>query len=463
MRSIDEITDLPEVGPQSREGHIPFSISNEALEESILAGDELHDSVVRLAMRGYSRERLESLLDESTAKTERPDRWRDVMESDLPRAIKSAAAKKQRDLERMLANMPIPPKTEGAALATPPEAPLFARVSDMTAVHRSAEWLIGGHIEHPTLSVLFGDPEAGKSFAAIDWACCVATGRRWNGKKVLHGPVLYLAGEGFNGLSNRFLAWRLHNGVSQQAWDAADLFVLRRAVDLLDHRAGTELWAAVEALGVKPVLIVVDTLSRMTPGMNESAADEMSKFVQWCDKTKSAFNCTILVVHHSGVSDKSRVRGSSVLKGATDVEIGAAKEKDGRLKLFNTKMKEGRRFADRLFQFGDVTLPWVRQPEEEGDAPRNETSAVLVASDEPAEPKKEKRNGPIDLLLDVIRTSGGKIDNHEALEAFVSQRGGDRETARKRFYDARKKGIDAGTILFAPEDNLLRMPLLALS
>src|SRR5690606_16993437 len=113
-------------------------------------------------------------------------------------------------------------------LVTPPEGDMFARVSAMTKEYNPARWLIGGHVEHPTLTVLFGDPEAGKSFAAIDWACCVATGRRWNGKKVLAGPVLYLAGEGFNGLSKRFLAWRLHNGVDDAEWDGAELYVSRR-------------------------------------------------------------------------------------------------------------------------------------------------------------------------------------------------------------------------------------------
>jgi hypothetical protein len=428
------------------------AVSDRNLLDMLYDGEEVHNCITALAFRGWSEDAMREEVENSRIRELRGEKRYAQAFDDIRRGVTSAVEKRQKEIERKLAQIPPPPRP--ATVATPPEPDLFCRVADMTAVYRQSEWLIGGHIEHPTLCVLFGDPENGKSFVGIDWACCVATGRRWNGKRVLQGPVLYLAGEGFLGLSKRFLAWRLHNGISDADWKAAPLFVSRRAVDLLDLQAGQEMWATVEARAVTPRLIVIDTLSRMTPGMNESAADEMSKFVQWCDRTKAAFGCTILVVHHSGVGDKLRVRGSSVLKGATDVEIGAKKDGEGRLKLFNTKMKEARRFNDRFFVFQDVQLPWIRQPQEDGEIPQPETSAVLVACEAPAEGNPQ-RHSAVEQLRTIIRQSGGKLDNADALEQFVEVRGGNLETARKTFYKARKKGMDAGTLIFDEQTNLL--------
>lgn len=459
---VNRRVDLPRQGWLGTDTAAGRGVTTQVLADMLYDGEEVHNCITALAFRGWSEDELREAVENSRIRELRGEKRYAQALDDIRRGVSSAATKKQRDIERLLASIPPPPKSADAPLSTPSEDPLFSRVGEMTAVYRPTEWLVDGHIEHPTLSVIFGDSEVGKSFVVIDWVCSIATGRRWNGKKVLRGPVLYLAGEGFNGLSKRFLAWRLHNAVPEAEWNAAPLYVSRRAVDLLNFQAGAEMWAAVDALGVKPVLIVIDTLSRMTPGMNESAAEDMSKFVQWCDRTKSAFGCTILVVHHSGVGDKSRVRGSTVLRGATDVEIGAAREKDGRLKLFNTKMKEGRRFAERFFRFHDVTLPWIRQPDDDGEAPSHETSAVLIASDEPAGQAEKKANTAKDLLRTIIRDAGGKLDNGDALEQFIALKGGEREPARKRFYAVRKSAIDAGTVIFTPDDNLLRLPLMTL-
>ncbi|CAN2981135.1 hypothetical protein METHPM2_720002 [Pseudomonas sp. PM2] len=37
-------------------------------------------------------------------------------------------------------------------------------------------WLVHDYLEQSALAVLFGPPGKGKSFLALDLACCVATG-----------------------------------------------------------------------------------------------------------------------------------------------------------------------------------------------------------------------------------------------------------------------------------------------
>src|SRR4051812_37793236 len=63
------------------------------------------------------------------------------------------------------------------------------------------EWLIEGVIESSALGVLYGPPGCGKSFAALDWALSVATGKAWHGREVRQGAVVYVAGEGTTGVA----------------------------------------------------------------------------------------------------------------------------------------------------------------------------------------------------------------------------------------------------------------------
>ena len=67
-------------------------------------------------------------------------------------------------------------------------------------------WLIKDVMESKSIGMLFGAPASAKSFIAMDIAFCIATGIDWNGNKTKHGNVVYLAGEGSNGLGMRFKA-----------------------------------------------------------------------------------------------------------------------------------------------------------------------------------------------------------------------------------------------------------------
>jgi hypothetical protein len=84
----------------------------------------------------------------------------------------------------------------------------FKLIKACDLVVRSPEWLVHGLIEDNTLGLLFSDSESGKTFLAVDFALCVATGTPFHGKKVIRkGPVVYILGEGRNGFSRRLLAW----------------------------------------------------------------------------------------------------------------------------------------------------------------------------------------------------------------------------------------------------------------
>ena len=80
------------------------------------------------------------------------------------------------------------------------------KVNDLISTQPENQWLIEGIIEQDCIGMLFGKPASAKSFIALDIAYCVAQGIDWNGYTTSQGKVVYIAGEGFNGLSKRFKA-----------------------------------------------------------------------------------------------------------------------------------------------------------------------------------------------------------------------------------------------------------------
>ena len=79
-------------------------------------------------------------------------------------------------------------------------------ISDVVAIKPSNQWLIKSHLEVESIAMIFGAPACAKSFLAMDIAFCVAIGIDWNGNSTKQGGVIYLAGEGHNGISKRFKA-----------------------------------------------------------------------------------------------------------------------------------------------------------------------------------------------------------------------------------------------------------------
>jgi len=109
----------------------------------------------------------------------------------------------------------------------------FSRVDSLKLTE--IKWIVDDYIESDSLAQVFGDPGGGKSFVAIDIACCVATGSAWHGHQVKQGAVFYIAGEGHNGLARRFKAWELGNGISLSG---APIFKSHRAAQLYDANRG---------------------------------------------------------------------------------------------------------------------------------------------------------------------------------------------------------------------------------
>ena len=213
----------------------------------------------------------------------------------------------------------------------------LVRASDL--VSKEPEFVVEGILETDSLAQIFGDPQCGKSFIGIDIAACVATGTPFHGRQVKKGSVIFVAGEGHSGLRRRLSAWEKHNNVSI---NGVSLFISKMPAQFLEEQSALSVQIAIDEIVSregKPELIIIDTVARNFGPGDENATQDMGRFVAALDHLKVRYACTVLLIHHSGHSDKNRGRGATALKAALDAEFKAEKHGET-ITLKNTKMKD---------------------------------------------------------------------------------------------------------------------------
>jgi RecA-family ATPase len=153
------------------------------------------------------------------------------------------------------------------------------------------DWLIEGLLAQDSFAVLFGAPEAGKSFLALDFAASIATGKKFLGLfplgKDAQGDVFYIVGESGNRFPKRIRAWE----VAKNKGEKIPFFGLNGPVDMTDLRQVEALVVAIRAaVGERKLrLFVVDTLARCFGALDENSTKDMNAFVAGCDMLRSAF------------------------------------------------------------------------------------------------------------------------------------------------------------------------------
>lgn len=278
------------------------------------------------------------------------------------------------------------------SLVERPDRLLLCRFDDLIS-RPPAPWQIRGVLRESSVMLLYGRRGCYKSFLALDMAASLATGIPWQGHPVLKGGlVIYVAGEGGGGMVQRCRAWTEVRKVLPSAVNmrfitepvictatSEDMDVLiyriQEAIDyspagFIDPLTGHEF--AHPTAREWPVLIIIDTLARCFIG-NENHPDAMGEFIQGVDRLKSEFNCSIIVVHHTG-RDESRERGHTNLPGACDTIYRLDAEKNSSaLTLTCEKMKDGREPdpVELIHRTVDVTR-------RKGDDPDEELTSVVI-------------------------------------------------------------------------------------
>ena len=308
-------------------------------------------------------------------------------------------------------------------LLYPPVTDWLIHADDFSSQPAPISWQIKHWVQDKALMMVHGPSGGGKTFMVLDWMLSIASGKPdWFGHKVRGGRVVYLAGEGHHGLKGRVAAWKQHNGVK-----TLDMYLSKAGCDLNTPEGYQKVAESIRALDATPRTIVVDTLHRFLNG-DENSAQDAKTMLDACAALMAEFNCTVILVHHTGVSDESqhRARGSSAWKGALDIEVSVVPPKnDGAIAIVQRKSKDSE-MAETIH--ADLETVAINGWKDEDGEPV--TSAVLVKGSEPA---KSKSDGPLQKNMKTFERawfdSGAEDRNgtpylsRSALERFLEKDG----------------------------------------
>ncbi|WP_374086771.1 AAA family ATPase [Methylomicrobium lacus] len=241
---------------------------------------------------------------------------------------------------------------------------LFSLVpaSEMTNKPTSIEWILENFIEQGSLNLLFGEPGAGKSLFALDWAFCITAGLNWYDNRTKQTDVVIIAGEGFSGIQRRLKA--LEQKYTTKS--SYRLFISQQPAQFLNGKNAELVAEEIKKKCSSPGLVIIDTLHRNMDG-DENSSKDIGKFINHLDTFLKPLGAAVLIIHHSGHGNKERSRGSSSIRAAMDAEFSATNKND----LITLECHKAKDFEplDKLeFKLNPIELSWI-DDEEDDDEP----------------------------------------------------------------------------------------------
>ena len=136
------------------------------------------------------------------------------------------------------------------------------------------------------------------------------------------------------------------------------------------------LKAAIGKLPQPPSVVIIDTLSQTFSGDENSSSDIGTYLRMINSEIRASFNCTVIVIHHTGHSAAERPRGSSAITANLDFVLGVFKPdpEASRAKVGVHKMKDGDKVDDLYFNMTRLVLG--------EDSDGDEISSLVAAHDE---------------------------------------------------------------------------------
>lgn len=276
--------------------------------------------------------------------------------------------------------------------------------------------LIEGVLSYPASVLMVGATGVGKTFVALSFACCVASGHNWLGRRVERRRVLFVVGEGAYGLDKRISAW-------EQAWNNGTpvpdewLTVMVKPGSLKELSTWIQL-AGYARLGYG--LVVLDTFSSLPPDADETK-DAASIIRRLSDLSAAIDGCAVLV-HHPGWSDSARARGGYQLEANADEVLILRDVAEGSdlFTMLRKKVKDG----------PDGEVHWLRRSASHG-------SLIIEGS------RSDDATVPLRARILAVLTNYGDIG---ATGPQLMEEIGVDDKGRSGFYQALRKLRDEGSI-----------------
>ena len=219
----------------------------------------------------------------------------------------------------------------------------FARTKGFANFEPMSNWLINGYVTSEGITLVKGEPGSFKSFAVLDWACCITTGKPWLDCRVRPGMVVYVSACGAGGLRKRVKGWA---DTYNDGENIDDLLVVGDPVNFKDARKIDDLIREINSTcgahgTVK--LVIIDSIERCIGGHSDSYV------VRACDRIRAMVGSSVLVVKGSN-------NGDSELNAACDSEVIIKRVGNFEYVLTNTKQRDGDLMPCIEIQMSAITI-----------------------------------------------------------------------------------------------------------
>jgi hypothetical protein len=288
---------------------------------------------------------------------------------------------------------------------------VFVSEEQLEEMTKNVRWLVKGLVPEDSMGMIFGASGTYKSFIAIDMALHIAHGMDWAGLRTKQGPVAYIAAEGGAGISRRLKAWRNQFGLVE----TNNLHICITPFLLTAQEEMAHLKAAIAKFPEPPSVVIIDTLSQTFSGDENSSSDIGTYLRMINSEIRAAFNCTVIVIHHTGHSAAERPRGSSAITANLDFILGVFKPdpEASRAKVGVHKMKDGDKVDDLYFNMTRLVLGQ--------DSDGDEISSLVAAHDEAGKSDDAGRFSKYDSTIMAMMQNKKTVSDKEIRDAFGSE------------------------------------------
>ncbi|MEG1836591.1 MAG: AAA family ATPase, partial [Synergistaceae bacterium] len=332
----------------------------------------------------------------------------------------------------------------------------LTQADDFCSKPSPIRWLVKKWIQCKGLSMVFGDSGTGKTFVVLDWVLRIASENieSWAGQRIKHGGVVYLAGEGHQGLKARIAGFKKYFGVEKlNAWVSASECELNTQDGL------AKTISEIRSINCDNIsVIIVDTLHRFLVG-DENKAVDAKTMLDACSILSRTFDCSVVLVHHTGANQEARgrARGSTAWRGALDNQVLVENMGD-RIKISQVKNKDGEITAPVYMERVPVHLPgWY---DEDGES----ISTIVLVPDEKGEEKEinpltKSQQFGLQTYREAVEQYGEVTEDDELLldiedwrKVFYEKCGSEKiGTMRQKFNRAKEELLSLGELICIQE------------
>lgn len=307
------------------------------------------------------------------------------------------------------------------------------------------QWRVKKILPAQGISAIYGASMCGKSFLAFDMGCAIAEGAEWFGNRTFASAVVYVCLEGEAGYKLRKKAWEQRNGrpCPQGLRFVMQPFALRSGADVL------ELAAAINETLEPGGVVIIDTLNRASPGMDENSSKDMGEVIEASKVLHKRINGLVVLVAHTGKDETKGLRGHSSLIAALDAAVLV--KRDGEFRSWETeKVKDGKDDVSEAFRLDVVSLGF------DGDGDEI-TSCVIQRTNVPAAARRPQLSTAERIGLRAFETAVAAAGHTDRLgnvlgvdvahwrQAFYAASTADTHQAKKKaFTRVRESLVDKG-------------------